>query len=140
MAGLVVTQEGATLLWQWMLGILTPTNPIVHLFGSAHTPAHTDTESTYAAIELPSANGYAPIVLTSPGTNWTITPDPVGAKATHTAISWTFTAALTVYGYWLSDNSGTISLWAEAFNPAYVFLAGGGVFPLTLPPLLFSQP
>lgn len=136
---LVATQEGTSLLWQWILGILPTSIPIVHLIGSAFTPLHTSKMADYDAVELAVA-GYAPIILTAPAANWTLAPIGAGTQATHVQIDWTFTGACGVYGYWLSDNSDAYALWGETFASPYLFPAGGGFFPLSLPFTLTSQP
>lgn len=136
---LVVTQEGGSALWKQILQITELGVPNVHLFGSAHEPAHTDTYATYAAIELAVA-GYAPIPLADPATDWSIAPIPAGAKATYVAITWVFTAACAVYGYWLADASDTYSIFAEQFAAPYVFPTAGGTFPIVLPPTITSTP
>jgi hypothetical protein len=137
---IVGTLEGAYLFWDYILKITTPNNPYVHLLGSAYTPLHTSTLANFAANQLPLVSGYAPIQLVNPGANWTITYIAAGAQATYTTLSWTFTAALTVYGYYLSDDGAGISWWGEAFIPAYIFPAAGGLFTLSLPPYLVSCP
>lgn len=136
---LVATQEGTSLLWQWILGILPPSLPIVHLIGSAFTPEHVSTMADYTAVEL-VVDGYAPIILTAPAANWALAPIPAGTQATHVQISWTFTGSCVVYGYWLSDNSDATALWGETFASPYPFSVGGGFFPLSLPFTLTSQP
>lgn len=136
---LVVTQEGAIRLWQQLLKIVDIGYPIVHLFGAAHTPAHTDTEATYAALEL-SVAGYAAIQLTQPGANWTIAAIGAGAQASYLVLNWTFTAGCSVYGYWLSDSTNTYSLWGEAFASPFVYGSSGGPLSLQLQPYLASNP
>jgi hypothetical protein len=137
---LVATQEGCSRLWLQIWGITALGNPWVHLYGSSHTPAHTDTYSTYSAIELSSGGGYAAQQLTVPGTNWTIATVTAGAQATYITLTWTFTGAESVYGYWLGDSTNTYSLWAEQFAAAFVFPSTGGTFTLSLPPTLTSTP
>lgn len=136
---LVATQEGCMALWQQLLGLYAIGNPVVRLLGQAYAPQHTDTLATYAPLEVVGA-GYAPIQLANPRPNWQITPLPNGAQAAYPTLSWSFTAAVTVYGYWLNDATATYSLWAEAFASPFVFGPAGGVLNLTLPPTLTSQP
>lgn len=136
---LTVTQEGAIRIWQATLGILPIGYPFVHLYGASHVPIHTDTDSVYAAIELAVA-GYAPIQLTSPGADWTLTPIGAGAQAAYLTLSWNFTAPCTVYGYWLDDGPRVYSLWAEQFPSPFVYGAGGGPLTLQLLPWLASYP
>jgi len=138
--GFVLSQEGGVLLWQYILGILSAVNPFVHLLGSTFTPAHTSVLSNFAGHELPLASGYAPIQLTNPGANWTLTPIAAGALATHTILPWTFTGALSVYGYYLSDDTHSISWGGELLADVYTFPSSGGLFTLSLPPYLISCP
>lgn len=135
-----LTNEGAVLLWQDILGLASIGYPNVHLFGTAHVPAHTDTESTYAAIELPGGIGYAPIALTNPGVDWTLTPIGAGAQAAYLLLTWTLTGAASIYGYWLSDQTNTYSLWAEEFATPFIYGSGGGAFNLQLVPWMASAP
>jgi hypothetical protein len=137
---IVVTQEGAAVFWDYILGLALAQNPFCHLIGTPFTPGHTNTLATFAALELPLANGYAPIQLTNPGANWTFAAVAAGTTATYKTLNWLFTGALTVYGYFLSDDSNHISWWGEQLIPAYTFPAGGGPFQLQLPPYLISCP
>lgn len=135
----VVTQEGALRIWSQIFGISSIGYPYLHLFSTQHTPAHGDTEATYAAIEL-VVSGYAPFALTQPPVNWSLAAIGAGAQATYTTVSWTFTAAATVWGYWLADQTNTYSLWAEVFPTSFVYGSQGGVFSLQLVPWLASYP
>jgi len=125
----------------WIFSVYGPVRPYVHLIGSAYTVLHTSTLSLLAAHELPLSSGYAPIQLGASLGQWSFAPITAGGQATYTgALSWTFSAALSVFGYYLSDDADGLSLWGESFNPYYVFPAGGGTFALTLPPYLISCP
>jgi hypothetical protein len=137
---LVLTQEGASLCWSmiWDLGRDIGI-PYCHLFGSAHSPSHTDTQSTYAGIEL-IAGGYAPYPLVNASVRWTVAPIPPGAQAAYQTIVWSLTSACSIYGYWLSDQSDTYSLWGELFAVVYTYPSVGGVFQLALLPTLTSTP
>lgn len=137
---LVVTQEGAGVLWNQILGIASIGHPYLHLFGSAHSPAHTDYEAIFHAIELPTAAGYAPILITPPGDIASIAPITPGALMTTVPFVWYFTTAYTVYGYWLSDQTNTYSLLAEELAVVYTWTPGPWSFQLTLPIWLASQP
>ena len=137
---LVLTQEGASTLWKWVLGITPLNTPNCHLFGEAFTPQHIDTEATFAAYELPRAAGYAPIALATPAEDWTISPISQGAQAVYYPLLWMLTAQVTIYGYWLSDFSNTYSLWAEEFEDPFPLPFGGGYFSLILPPQMVSLP
>lgn len=123
---LTVTQEGASLLWQQILGLGSIGAPWVHLFVAPYVPQHADTYATYAALEVPLGNGYAPIQLTPPAVNWSIAPIGAGAQAQYQTIMWAFTAGTTVRGYWIADSTNSYSLWAENWgNPQFYPAAGG---------------
>jgi hypothetical protein len=136
----VMSQEGALLLWQYILGIVGIVQPTVHLMGSSYNPLHTSTLTNFAANELAVANGYAPKQLTSPGANWSFTTQAAGELATYLMLSWTFTASLTVYGAYISDDGNLKSWGGQLFTPSYAFPAGGGLFTLLTPLTLLSCP
>lgn len=137
---LTVTNEGAAALLGAMIGYGSPSDPYVHLMGTAGTPLHSWTESNFAALELALSGGYAPIQLPSPGGDWTPGSVSAGAQATTIVLTWTFTAALTVYGWWFSDSTKTVSWFGDVFTPSYTFPAGGGTFTFQLPLQLLSCP
>lgn len=137
--GLVLTQEGGVLLWQYLLGIVPPVPANVHLLGSSHQPTHADTMATLAAAEL-AVQGYTPIALARPSANWTLTAIINGGQASYVTLSWQLAAACTVYGYWLSDSANQTSLFAEAFAAPFVIPAGGDLFLLNLTPEFTSPP
>ncbi len=137
---MILTQEGAQAFWKYILKITTPPNPYVHLLGTSYANGHGSTLANFLANELPMSSGYAPIQLVNPGSDWTLANVAAGATATYNTLTWTFTGALTVYGYWVSDDTNSWSWWGESLVPAFTFLAAGGVFTLSLPPYLISCP
>jgi len=134
-----LTQEGGGYLWQSMLGIVSPGAYYVGLYASNYAPQHTDRQATYAAIEL-VVSGYARIELVNPSVDWSIAPIALGSESTYLTLVWNFTAACTLYGYWMMDHTQTYSIWAELFATSYVYGAGGGGFGLVLAPQLVSCP
>lgn len=136
---LVLTQEGAQVLWQQLLGIYNIGNPFVRLFGQAVAPSHGDTLATYTPLEL-AVGGYAPLQLIAPSLNWQITVLPSGAQAVYPVLTWNFSTSARVFGYWLNDASGQYSLVAEAFPASYLVSGVPGAFSLQLPLSLTSQP
>lgn len=136
----VMSQEGGLGLWKYMLKLLTPNNPTVHLLGTFYNPTHTSTLSNYAANELPETGGYSPQTLSNPGANWSFSDLAAGVQAQYITLSWMFTAALTVYGYYLSDDINLWSWGGELFSVGYVFPSGGGLFTFNLPLYLISCP
>jgi len=137
---LVVTQEGALALWQQILDIGGGIGfPVLHLLGASYAPLHTSTLANFAANELAVA-GYAPVSLINPTTDWSLTPIGAGNQAQYLLITFTFTAACTIYGYYLSDSADSVSLWGEEFSTPFVYGTLGGSFGIQLINWLASQP
>lgn len=137
---LVMTEEGALRLLQWMLGAARKVLPYVHLLGQPYTPHETSTISTLAANEVGPAVGYSAQQIVNPTGNWTLSQITAGAAGQFLTLTWTFTAAVTVYGYYLSDDSLPVSLWAELLGSAYVWSAAAPVFGLQLALQLINLP
>lgn len=123
-----------------MLSITPPVIPVLHLLGQPFSPAHHNVLSDFAANEVGPGLGYAPLALSSPRANWALSGLVTGYQATYLTVNWTFTGALTVYGYYVSDDSFAVSLWGEQLGQSYPYGSGGGVFALQLPVQLTSQP
>ncbi len=137
----VVSQEGAQQALSRLVGATTFNTPWeIHLMGTAGAPVHAWTLANYVALELPLANGYNVQTLVPAGADWAITPVASGGLATSIVLSWTFTAALTVYGWFARDPGSGLSWGGEEFSPAFVFPAGGGLFTWKLPLNLVSCP
>lgn len=136
---LVLTQEGALILWQYMLGILTPAAPVLHLLGSAFTPSHTSTYANFAANEL-SVQGYSPVSLKAPANPWSFLQISQGQEAVNQPGPFTFGGPCTVYGWWLSDATNTHALFGAAWSPPYPFGPLGGQFFVAMQPSLISVP
>ena len=94
------------------------------LFATDVTPNAngTDTVATYTEAD---GGGYAAKTL-SRGTDWTITVADDPSDAIYLQQTFTFTGALTgntkIYGYYVTNDDGTVLLWAERlavyFQPA----------------------
>ena len=94
----------------------------IHLFTNNHTPVAADTLSNYTES---TATGYGAVTLT--GTDWTISTIGGVTTATHaTAVTFTYTAAENVYGYYITNNASTVLLWAELFSTYCPIPSGGG--------------
>lgn len=128
---LVVTQEGASLCWDYILGAAGAGYPVLHLIGAPHTVVHGDTLASLAAVEL-VVSGYAPIPL-SPSSGWTIVTISNGAKASYPQVFWSFGGLCTVYGAYYTNLGGSISLWGDNFtdNGPYNYPSTGGLFYFT---------
>ena len=84
--------------------------PLVHLFRADHTPAAGDTPESYVEADY---SGYAPQALTT----WTAA-QTVGGVTTAIGDQLTFTVGPggvgnDVYGYYVTDATDTVLLWAE---------------------------
>lgn len=135
---LVVTQEGAQRLLQWLLGVQPEVVPTLHLLGMPYTPVPSSTLTVFAANEVGPGLGYSPVSLGPAKAVWTISGLPLGGSALSQVESWTFTGNVTVYGYYVSDDTQGVSLWAEALATSYPY-PSGGVFALQLPLNLTTQ-
>ena len=122
---LLAPKVGAEQLSKVLVNNVAPTNVKLHLYTNNHTPAEGDVLGSYTES---TAAGYAAAVLT--GASWTITAgSSAGAVASYPQVTFTYTAAETVYGYYVTDNSSLILLWAELFTggPFVVPSAGGTI-------------
>ena len=104
-------------------------------FSTAHTPAVTDTLSTYTAIET-SVAGYSAITITRSvsGTTWS-TPAATGttidstnnnAKSTYGSSSpqFSYTASGTIYGYFIKGATNGKCMGGEAFASSFTVSNG----------------
>lgn len=144
--GLVVTQEGSSLLWRWMLDTTPPMvtpYPSCHLIGSPFDPAfpHAVTYGQLLTVEL-TVGGYAPILLNNPSGNWSLSYTGNGTLATHTVVNWSLAVACLIYGYWLDGSTmpNPTSWWFEVFPTPWHYDPGAGPFLLALGPTLTSVP
>lgn len=137
---LVLTQEGGPRLLGWMLGAAKTVLPFVHLLGQPYAPHETSTISQLAANEVGAGVGYAAQQLVNPTGNWTLSQITAGASGQYRVLTWTFTAAVSVYGYYVSDDSIPVSLWAELLGSVYTWSAAAPVFGLQLNLQLINLP
>lgn len=106
-----------------MLNHTAPTDVKLHLFTSNITPAETDVLSTYSTNEVTDAS-YAAKTLT--GTNFTVATVSGTTTATYPRQTFTFAAAATVYGFYITNNSDTALLWVARFDAAPFNIPSGG--------------
>jgi hypothetical protein len=123
---MIVLHTGQVQLETDLLGGGSLENWSLRLFSTSHTPADTDTLSTYTAIEA-SFTGYAAKTLTRSltGSTWstptisgtTIDTSSSNAKSSYgsSAQSWSATSAQTIYGYFWSGVTSGVGICAEAF-------------------------
>lgn len=103
-----------------MLNFQAASDCEIRLYSNNRTPAATDTLAAYTESV---ASNYSAFRLF--GASWTVASGtPVGATATYAQQSFNFSAADTIYGYYVTAQQKSLVLWAELFT--------GG--PFTLPP------
>lgn len=108
--------------------ILNGTDDLVlHLYGNTggdHVPAETDVVTSYDEV---NTGGYGQKALTAP---WVISGDPT--EGSYPQVSFDFTGAATVYGYYVTNGDSSILLWAERFSDGpYNIPSGGGSVKIT---------
>lgn len=101
---------------------------VLRLFSNNYTPVLNDSPSNYTQC---TGSGYASISLSSG--SWTVTKVGNQEQATYPQQTFTFTGALTVYGYYVTDSGNTKVFWAElASGGPFTYGAGGGQLLVTL--------
>lgn len=101
---------------------------VLHLFTNNITPGETDTVSTYTEV---SGLGYTTKQLT--GDNWTIATYSGESIASFPQQTFTFTGAVTVYGYYVTNHDGSILLFSELFSDGpYAIGSSGGTINITV--------
>lgn len=110
---LLIPNASEVKLLEFALGFSTPGNQLLKLFVNNVIPGDTDTAATYTEM---STLGYAAKTLTKG--SWSIVPSSNVGTASYAQQTWTFTAgtAVTVYGYFVTDSTTGVLLWAETFT------------------------
>jgi len=113
MAG-ILTIDGAEWLLQRGLNYTSGEDQLIRLFNNDYTPVAASEIADFSECD---ETGYAEQNLT--GTEYTITPgETTGASAEHPQVTFEFTEAANVYGYFVVNPAGTKVLWAERFASA----------------------
>lgn len=123
---LLVPDVGDTEALKRILNDATPDNLKLKLYTNNKTPAKADTVANYTES---TATGYAAKTLT--GTDWTYASNAGVTTASFAAQTFTYTAAETVYGYYVTNNAGTTLMWAELFSSVFNIPSGGGSITIT---------
>jgi hypothetical protein len=96
-------------------------NRVLKLYTNDVTPGKS---TVIGDLTQATQTGYAPITLT--GTSWTITTNSGINSATYSTQTFTFTQAVTSYGYYITTQANEL-LWAERFfNGPYTLPPEGG--------------
>lgn len=126
---LTVPNVGEVLLLSYAVNKIASGDLELHLY-TAISPA-IDEDTEIADITEATAAGYAAETLT--GANWTVASVGSVTTATHVEITFTFTAASTNLGYYITDTEDTGLLWIEEFSDSpHVIPSGGGTEKITL--------
>jgi len=120
----ITCDQGEIVLLKYMLNFAPADNVVLHLFNNNYTPTTSDTLATYTES---SAAGYAPKTLT--GAAWTFTNVSGTSTATYARQTFSYTTSENVYGYYITNNAGTVLIWTERFAgaPFQIPNAGGTV-------------
>ena len=125
---LLVPDVGEVLLLEYALNKTAATDVKLRLYTNNYTPVE---GSVVANFTEANAAGYAAIALT--GASWTIASDAGVTTAEYAEQTFTFTAASTDYGYYVTNSAGTQVLWAEKFSDApHTIPSGGGTEKITV--------
>lgn len=129
---LLVPDIGEILMLQYLCNMIStdgtaaPANGqrLLRLFTNNLTPAESTTLATVT--EALGASGYLPVTLV--GSSWTTTQTAGTTTAVYSEQTFTFTTAVTVYGYYVTTIYGSPALlWLERFSGApFILPAGGG--------------
>lgn len=111
-----------------MLNFTAATDVEMHLYSNNKTPAESDTITNYTES---TASNYTGVRLS--GTAWTVASgSPAGATATYAQQSFNFSAADTIYGYFVTSNQKQVLLWAELFSGGpFTLPSSGGTIAVT---------
>ena len=111
-----------------MLNNQTPSDCEVHLYNNNQTPTPTDGLGNYTES---TATNYSAFRLT--GAQWTVASGAsAGATATYAVQNFNFSAADTIYGYFVTSQQKQVLLWAELFTGGpFTLPSTGGTIALT---------
>lgn len=118
---LVVPNQGEQIALEALVGKTAGQNLVLRLYTNDVTPGETNTETTYTEA---SGNGYAAKTLTA--ANWTFTAG-APSNVAYAEQTFTFTGALgNVYGYYFTQVTSGLLVWAERFTGAPFAIANNG--------------
>jgi hypothetical protein len=118
-----VPNVGEVKMLEHLLNKTAPENLILKLFKSNTTPADTDTAASYTEADF---TGYTNKTMT--GTSWTVTSgDPTtGAYAQQTFASTAGSQSQSVYGYYVTQVTSGVLIWAERFTDGPYTIVNNG--------------
>lgn len=114
---------GEVVLLQYIVNMVSPTNLVLHLYTNDATINQAATISSVT--EVGGGIGYVPITMA--GSSWTTTTPGSQGTAVYSEVTFSFTTAQSVYGYYVTSTSSSTLLWLERFSGApFTLPAGGG--------------
>lgn len=127
---LIVPDEGERRLLEYLVGKTPTGNLVLHLYtNSVDLSTETFTASSFteaASVNTSSSSSTGYQAAPLEGANWTAsTTAGVSAAVYNTSITFTFSNAQSIYGYYVTDTSNRI-LWAEEFPGAPFTLPSTG--------------
>ncbi len=124
---MTVASVGRELFLKRDVNKASPDDLILHLFTNNYTPSIGDTVSNYTES---TASGYAAITLT--GSSWTVSTVSTITTASYGQQTFTYTGGESLFGYYVTDNTGAILIGAERFSGApWTIPSAGGTVSLT---------
>jgi hypothetical protein len=120
---LLVPNVGEQEMLERILNAVSVDNVKIHLYSDNVTPAEADTIASYTLVTSPAA-------ISLDGTSWDTTS--VVGTASYAQQTFTYSGTGTAYGYVVTNDDGTILLWAERFTDGpYEIPSGGGTIKIT---------
>lgn len=128
---LLVPDIGEILMLQYLVNMLSTDGSagpaggerLLRLFTNNLTPSESTTLGTVT--EAVGSTGYAPVTLA--GASWTTTQVAGTTTAVYSEQTFSFTTAVTVYGYYVTTiGMSPALLWLERFSGAPFILPSGG--------------
>ena len=127
MALVAVDQFGEILMLQYIVGLVSAGNPVLHLYANDVTPS--DSTVIGDLTEVAGSTGYAPITLVS--AQWTTTQSAGVTTAIFSEKTFTFGTNATSHGYFVTDLANQL-MWLERFSGApFEIPDGGGTISIT---------
>lgn len=118
---LLVPDVGEVELLSRMLNRTSTGDVVLRLYVNDVTPAEGNTVDSFTEADDAS---YSAKTLT--GANWTVSTSAGVTTGQYAQQDFAFAAAATVYGYYVTNSSGTTLLWAERFGSAASLGSSGG--------------
>lgn len=136
MANKIVVDTGKTWLGKYMMtgtGTVLNNNAVMHLFYNGVTIAHNTTLGELAEVTNVLVPGYVPVTLGTAidgGIDSSFFDTWVWPTVTFEATGTPSPSPLQIIGYFVTDATNTVLLWALNFSPLFTFAYSGDGFTL----------